>query len=452
MSVAPRFRLRRFCFLKATPAQLSLLLMADLLPRFVIGLAAGVWVDRLRRRPLMIAADVSRAVLLISIPAAALAGRLRIEHLYLVTLLTGMLSLVFDVADRSFLPTLVASEHLVEANSKLTATASVAEFSAFSLAGWLVQWFTGPVATLMDAVSFVFSAVCLSLIRKPEPLSIPHEKREHLLTELREGISTVRRHPLLSALTVSAFLLGVGGGIMGTVVVAFMARELGFKPGVLGMIWAIGGVSSLCGAMAAGSVARRFGTGPTMILGLFFSSAGGLAIAFAHGATWFAALLLIANQLITDPAHTLYDIHQMSLRQSLVPERLQGRVNATFEFVGLGATLLGALLGGQFGERFGLRSMVTAGVMMGFLAALWLWLSPLREVKMQADDAPSSVCPSESPFPSTNVVHAIIAESPVKPLLDCGGNKFASGIVRVLERLNRNGRHCAGARQESTYE
>jgi predicted MFS family arabinose efflux permease len=368
-------------FLKATPRQLSLLLMADLLPRFVIGLVAGVWVDRLRRRPLMILADIGRALLLGSIPAAALTGRLRIEHLYLVTLLTGMLSLIFDVADRSFLPTLVPSEHLIEANSKLTATASVAEFSAFSLAGWLVQWFTGPVAVLVDAVSFLFSALCLSFIRMPEPPPVPHEERESLRVELREGLSTVRRHSLLSALTVSTFLLGISGGIMGTVVVAFMARDLGFKPGILGMIWAIGGVTSLVGAMAAGPAARKFGVGRTMILGLFFSAAGGLAITFAHGATWPAAGLLIANQLITDPAHTLYDIHQMSLRQSIVPERLQGRVNATFEFIGLGATLLGALLGGQLGERLGLRTMITGGVMMGFLAALWLWLSPVRRIK-----------------------------------------------------------------------
>ena len=382
-------------FLKATPTQLSLLMMANLLPRFAIGLVAGVWVDRLRRRPLMILADLGRAVLLGSIPIAAFVGHLRIEHLYLVTLLTGILNLLFDVADRSFLPTLVESRHLVEANSKLTATSSVAEFSAFSLAGWLVQWFTGPIAVLIDSISFLFSALFLSSIRKPEPPPIPHEAREPLMTELREGLTALRRNSVLAALTFSTFLLGVGGGIMGTVVVAFMARDLGFKPGVLGMIWAIGGISSLLGAMAAGPAAKRFGVGQTMTLGLFFSSLGGLAIVFAHGATCLAATLLIANQLITDPAHTLYDIHQMSLRQSIVPERLQGRVNATFEFIGLGATLLGALLGGQLGERLGLRSMVTYGIMLGFLAALWLWFSPIGRIKTPADDAASNACPPE---------------------------------------------------------
>lgn len=367
--------------LKATPAQLSLLMVANLLPRFVIGLIAGVWVDRLRRRPVMIFADLARAILLGSIPAAALFGTLNIVHLYLVTLFTGMLGLLFDVADRSYLPTLVKTEHLTDANSKLTATSSVAEFSAFSLAGWLVQWFTGPIAVLIDSLSFLFSALFLGSIRKPEPPSIPHEERIGFLVEMREGWSAIRHQSLLGTLTVSTFLLGLSHGIMGTVINAFMVRDVGFKPGVLGMIWAIGGITSLLGAMAAASVTRRFGVGRTLIFCLLLIASAIFITGLAQGVTWFSVVCLVVPQIIGDPGHTIYNINGVSLRQSLVSEQLQGRVNATFEFIGLGATLLGALLGGLLGERLELRTLVIAGGFAPLLAALYLSLSPMCRLK-----------------------------------------------------------------------
>ena len=367
--------------LHATPAQLSLLMAADLLPRIFVGLAAGIWVDRVRRRPLMIFADVGRAALLVIIPASALLHRLRIEQMYLVTLGTGMLSLLYDIADRSYLPSLVATEDLVEANSRLTATSSVAEFSAFSLGGWLVQWLTGPIAVLVDAISFLGSALFLCLIRKPEPPPSAHQVRVGIRTELFVGISTVRVHPLLSAFACSTILRGLSHGIFGTVVVAFMARDLGFKPGLLGMIWSIGGLASLAGAMAAGPLARRFGTGPVIIAGLFVASLGGLATPLAHGATLGAALLLVATQLITDPAFTVFDINQTSLRQAITPERLRGRVNATLEFVGLVATLAGAGLGGLLGQWIGLRFALCAGIAASACAAAALLFSPVRHVR-----------------------------------------------------------------------
>lgn len=367
--------------LKATPAQLSLLLASDLAPRFLAGPIAGVWADRVRRRPLMIGADLGRAVLLASIPAAALFHLLRIEQLYLVTVLTGLFTVIFDVADRSYLPLLIRREELVEGNSKLTASASVAEVGAFSLAGWLVQWLGGPFAVLIDALSFLFSALCLGAIVKPEPPPIPHEQREGLGRELAQGIRALRSSPILLVLTGCALILGVAYGIIGTVIVAFMVRDLGFKPGVLGMIWAIGGVASMLGAMAAGPTARRLGVGPAMAIGLLGSALGVLVVPLAHGATRFAMAALIANQVVTDPAHTLYEINQVSLRQTLVADELQGRINGVMEFAGLGATLLGALIGGLLGGWIGLRAALFAGGCISLLAALVLWLSPAGRIR-----------------------------------------------------------------------
>ncbi|HLK61132.1 MAG TPA: MFS transporter [Chthonomonadaceae bacterium] len=366
--------------LKATPAQLSLLLMANLLPRFLAGLVAGVWVDRLRRRPIMIYADIGRALLLGTIPVAALLHRLRIEQLLIVTLLAGLLTLCFDIADTSYLPALVRPEELVEGNSKLTASASAAEFSAFSLAGWLVQWFTGPMAILIDALSFVWSAILLGRIRTPEPPPIPHAEREGIAHELKGGLRTVRANPYLTVLTLVALFQGAAHGIFGTVVVAFMARDLGFQPGVLGMIWAVGGITSMLGALGAGTVARRLGMGRTLALGLLVSGLGSLLIPLAHGATLLAGALLVGAQVVCDPAATVYDINAVSLRQAVTPLPMQGRVNSIVEFTGLGANLLGALAGGILGARIGLRSTLFVGVSAPLLAALLLWFSPVARL------------------------------------------------------------------------
>ncbi len=367
--------------LKATPFQLGLLTTANLLPRFLVGLVAGVWVDRLRRWPILIAADIGRAILLGTIPAAALFGVLRIEHLYVVTFLTGLLTLFFDIAHRSYLPTLVRRDELVEGNGKLTASASVAEFGAFSLGGWLVQWLTGPIAVLIDALSFLFSALFLGLIGTAEPAPLPQAQRPGMMRDLAEGLRAVRENGILRALAAGTLLSGLSGGIVGTVIVAFMARDLGFTPGVLGMIWAVGGVSSLLGAVAAAPIARRMGTGRAIVIGLIFSGIGVLVVPLAHGATLLAGALLVANQVITDPAYTIYEINQVSLRQTVTPDRLQGRVHAALECAGLGAALLGAMVGGLLGEAIGLRSTLVVGTAGSFLAALWLWLSPVRRMK-----------------------------------------------------------------------
>jgi MFS family permease len=369
--------------LKATPFQLSLLSIANLLPKFLAGLVAGVWVDRLRRRPIMIVADIGRALILGTIPAAALLGILRIEQLYAVAFLTGLLTLFFDVANRSFLPTLVGHDELVEGNSKLTASGSVAEFGAFSLAGWLVQWLTGPIAVLIDALSFLLSALFLGRIASTEPVPIPHGEREGMKEELLAGLRFLRGERILLTLAASTLILSFSGQIIGTVIVAFMARDLGFKPGILGMIFAVGGVTSLMGAMGAGPAQQRWGVGPSLAAAVLVSGLGVLLVPLARGATLLSGALLIAQQIITDPAYTVYEINQVSLRQAVTPHAMLGRVNGCLEFVGLGAMLLGALTGGFLGEQLGLRTTLIIGSGGSFLAALWLRFSPVWRVKRE---------------------------------------------------------------------
>ncbi|HLZ08895.1 MAG TPA: MFS transporter, partial [Chloroflexota bacterium] len=216
--------------LGASPLQIALLVVASRLPSFLAGLFAGVWVDRLRRRSILIAADCGRALCLATIPAAALLGILRIEQLYAVAFLTGILTTFFDVAYQSYLPTLVERDDLVEGNSKLATTAAIAEISGFGIAGWLVQIITAPFAILVDAASFLVSAVAVWLIRAPEPPESRSPENNNFLLEAREGLRVVARNPYLRAMAVTTFILEFSFQIIGAVITVFGLRELGFSP------------------------------------------------------------------------------------------------------------------------------------------------------------------------------------------------------------------------------
>ncbi len=381
-------------FLHATPFQLGLLAAASLAPGFAAGLVAGVWVDRLRRRPILIAADLGRAVILATIPVAALFGRLAIGQLYAVAFTISILTIFFDVAYQSYLPSLVGREELLEGNSKLSATASVAEVSGFGIAGWLVQIFTGPMAILIDAISFLFSAAAVGAIGKPEPAPALAHERESMRYAIAQGLHEVIDHPVLRTIAGSTFLLEFcGRGIFGTVVVLYMARDLGFAPGILGMIFAVGGISSLAGAVLTPPITRRLGIGPAMIFGLALGVLSSFFIPLAQGATALAAAFLIIQQLSGDGGYTLYEINQVSLRQTLAPERLLGRVNASMHFVSQGATLLGSLAGGLLGNAIGVRSTLVVGACGSLLAVAWLMLSPVRAVRTAGEPAPEIAAP-----------------------------------------------------------
>jgi Na+/melibiose symporter-like transporter len=369
--------------LAATPAQMGILGALDGAAVLVIGLLAGVWVDRVRRRPLLIATDLGRAFILSAIPLAALLGVLRLWQLYVVAALAGMLTVLFDVASPAFTPSLIPQEALLEGNSKLGIGDSLAEIGGPAAAGPLVQLIGAPFALLFDAFSFLFSACCLGLIHTREPLPTAREQRKSIWHDLVEGLSKVLKDPLLRVLAGSAAIFSLFGNFIGALYALYVIRQLGAPPIFLGLLVATGGASALAGAFMAERVVRRFGLGMTVGIGLFMYGATGLLIPLAggSGSVALALSLLFLSQLIGDASVSIYLIAEASLRQSIVPANMLGRTNASMQFLSLGVAPVGALLAGILGGMIGLRLTIFIGVLGVMLAGTWLLLSPVRKVR-----------------------------------------------------------------------
>jgi len=368
--------------LGAGALEVSALRSLELVAGLIVGLVAGAWVDRLRRRPIMVGADIGRAILLGSIPLGAIAGILGLGQLFIVAFLTAILTTFFDLADRAYLPTLVPAERLMQANSALTASSSAAEFTGFGISGFLVQLLTAPFAVAIDAASFVVSAVLIRSIRRPEPPSPPHADREPMLREIRDGLHLVARSPVLRAIALASAFSHFVWGVFGAVYILYATRDLGLGPAAIGLIAGIGGLSSFGGAVLVGPIVRRVGIGRTLLIGTAGFGIGNLFIPLAPtGAVVVGAACLIAQQLVADGAATAYDIVDMSVRQSIVGDRLLGRVNATIRtsstLLQLGATVMA----GVVGEVFGLRVALWIGLSGALLCFLSVWFSPLRTMR-----------------------------------------------------------------------
>ncbi|HYN69517.1 MAG TPA: MFS transporter [Candidatus Eisenbacteria bacterium] len=368
--------------LAAGPLEISALRGLELVASLLVGLVAGAWVDRLRRRPIMIGADLGRTVLLGSIPLAALAGLLAMPQLLVVAFAAAILTTFFDVADRSYLPTVVAKDRLLEANSALTASASAAEFAGFGISGFLVQVLTAPIAIAIDAASFLVSAVLLGAIRRREPARPPTTARAPMLREVREGIGLVRTSPVLRALTAAHGSTHLSWGIFGTSYLLFAINDLGLPPAAIGVIAGLGGAASFLGAAVTGRLTRRFGIGRTLLAGLIGFTIGSALIPLApSGAVLLGAAFLIGQQLIGDASATVYDVVQVSVIQSTVSGRLLGRVNATIRTFAVLLQLAGTVLGAVIAETLGVRAGLAVGVLGGVAAIAFAWFSPIRTMR-----------------------------------------------------------------------
>lgn len=362
--------------LGASTTQLGLLMAAASAPAVFAGLFAGVWVDRLQRRPLLIAADLARAALIASIPVAALLGRLHAAQLYVVAALAGVLTILFDVAYQAFVPDLVSRAHIQEANGRLATSGALAEVVTPGLTGVLVQVLTAPLALALDAISYLCSAVSLALIRVDESAPAPRAARARLGPELLVGLRFVAGEPLLRAFAGFAATRSFFGNFIGALYALYALRELGLNPVLLGVTIGVGGASNLLGTFLVGPVTRRFGLGRAMLGSVVIGGLTSFFLPLAHGPLPLAFGCLVLLQAF-DATQPIYEVNALSLRQALTPPHLLGRVNAAVQVLEGAPAPLGAIVGGALGGIIGPRATLLLAVLGLLASTLWLLRSPL---------------------------------------------------------------------------
>jgi MFS family permease len=376
--------------LGASAGELGLLRALVLLPGFALGLVAGAWLDRLRRRPVLVVSDLARAALYASVGVAAALGWLGMGLLYVVASGAGLLSFVFHVARDAYVPGLVARRRLVAANAQLRAGEAASEAAGFGAGGWLVQLLGPPLALLVDAATFVASAGLLARIRAPEPPPAPRTRAGGLrerLREVTEGLRFVAGHPVLGPLAAANALLA-GAWQVTAVVYLLYLDQLGFDAGWLGLVFAAGSLSSLAGAALAGRAGRWLGAGPGMAAGLAVLGLGMLLVPLVRGPGALGFALLVAQQL-GDGGEVVYSVHESSWRQAAPPAALRGRVSAGVGFLAQGAMLAGAGAGAALGEALGPRVTLLAGALGVLAAALLVALSPAGRARAIGSPAPA---------------------------------------------------------------
>lgn len=363
--------------LDASAFQVGALAAAGQAPLFLLGLFAGAWVERRKRRPILIAADLARAVILLAVPIAALFDQLSMPLLYIVAFSVGVFSVFFDVSYLSFLPALVGRDRLVEANSKLEASASGAQVAGPFLGGVLVGVLSAPFAILIDAISYLVSAVLLRRIETEEPEPEPAAAHESIWGQIGQGLRFVGHEPTLRALAGCSAVTNFSGWIFLAVYILFMERELGLGATSIGLVFASGGVGALIGSIFAERLAKRFGTGWTLVGAQLGFGVTGLLVPVAVLVPSVGLPLVVAAEFLQWLTLLVYAVNAISLRQRITPDALLGRVNATFTFVARGVIPLGSLAGGVLGGVIGLPMTLVVGEIGMFLAVGLLLVSPL---------------------------------------------------------------------------
>jgi MFS family permease len=363
--------------LGASPFQMGILGALQLLSFPTLGLFVGVWADRYRRRPLMITANLGRMVALGSIPILSVLGLLSLNLLYLVAVITGVCTVFFDVSYQSYLPALIDKADLVEGNSKLQLSASAGQVAGPALAGFLIDLVGAAKSIAVDAGGFLTSALALLSIKKPETKQLPTSKAD-FFGEMKEGARVVLGSRILSSIAGCTATSNLGSSIANVVLLIFIYRDLKLSPGIVGVIFSIGSIGVLLGAWVAGSTAKKLGLGRSIAL----SSIGSIGILIVPLAQVESPLPVLAGgQLVAGALTAIYNINQVSLRQAITPDRLQGRMNATMRTIVWGTIPLGSFLGGVLGETIGVVLTIVLGAVISILAMFWILLSPVMVLK-----------------------------------------------------------------------
>jgi MFS family permease len=373
--------------LDASPLEIGLLWAVEYLPILLIGLPAGVWVERLPLRAVMIGADLLRAVALLAVPIALALDVLSMPLLYLVVFAIGLGTLFYDVAQLSVLPALVAEERLVDANGKLELSRSVSQIGSPAVGGFMVQLLTAPLAVLADVLTYLASAYYVLRIRKPAPVERPAEPTG-LGRDIREGLRFVFGHPLMRPLLLCATLAEIASAIILALQVVYAAEVLAMGPVVIGIALAVGNGGGVVGALVAEPLARRAGTGTAFLVAIVLFTAGSAILPMSTGPVTFASGLFVAYL-----GAFIFNVLQVSLCQAVTPPHLLGRMNSVFRFVTWGVIPLGAAGGGLLVDSIGLPGvfwMAAALNALSVLPALFSEIPALREVAHHSVEKPAS--------------------------------------------------------------
>lgn len=363
--------------IEATPFELSVLAALSMGPGLVVGLLAGGYVDRSRRRPILIAMDLLRAAVLLTVPVAAWSGLLSMPQLYIVAASVGAASVLFDIADNAYLPSLIAAEDLLEGNAKFNTTGSVAEIGGPALSGVLFQLLTVPVAIAVNAVTYLVSAGFLAAIRKTEAPMLAAEERASLREDMKLGLSAIMDDPYVRPIFVITLAEAFFGSFLAGLYVLYAIDTLGLTPAMMGVTIAIGGMGALAGAVLGPRLVERLGVGRTILLASLGYGAVSVLIPLAHGEAWVAMAVLMVAQFVGDGLAVAGSVVAVSLRQTVLPLNIMGRVAASFH-VGTGSlAVAGALLGGVLASALGIRETLFIAAAGLVIAPLWAMLTPL---------------------------------------------------------------------------
>lgn len=386
--------------LKSSAFEVAMLGTIEFLPFILFTLPAGAWVDRLRRRPILIIGDLGRAIILTTIPIAYALNVLTIWQLYVVGFIAGTLTVFFDVANQSYLPSIVERDQLVEGNSKLQISQSAAQIAGPGIAGYLVEFLRAPYAILLDALSFLVSAAFVFTIRRPEPPVERHVDesglaRESIVSEIRQGLRFVLGHRSLRAISAGTATSNLFGSIGFSIYLVYVSRVLFLSPGQIGLVFAIGNFGTLGGAVFASRIAKRFGLGPTIVGSLFIGALNPILLAVAPVSNPIP--FLIASGVFGGIAQMVYNINQVSYRQAICPPRMLGRMNATVRFLVWGTMPIGSIIGGILGTTIGLHETIWISAILSIVPAIFPFLSPVRDLReMPAPVGDDAGAPSQS--------------------------------------------------------
>jgi len=370
--------------LGATPQQMGFLVSAGWLPVLLFSLFAGAWVDRLRRRPILIATDLLRALALATVPIAMASGVLAIEQLLVVAFVVGSGTVLFQSAYRPYIPFLVGREHLVEANSRVALADSTARVIGPGIGGLLVQTLTAPIAIAVDAVSYVVSALSIWLIRADE--TAPERSgRRSIWSEIGEGFRVVWSYRYLRASMILGAIFNVTITVGDAVFIIYATRVLGLDAALLGVAFTVGGVASVASAALVTRITRRTGVGPGIVGGMAVLTMGSALPLIASGPPIVATIYLCVRAVMVGGSAILVNVSMTSVGQAVTPDRLLGRVAGAGGVIGLGLIPIAALVGGWLGEHVGLWQTLAISCAGQFLGLIYVIASPLRHIRRVAD-------------------------------------------------------------------